>query len=123
MFCDDAKGRRTQRYRAIFLASSNSPNPNSDLQFDIVFGTLLVITVLGQLTADIFRESASHPSNAKSFEMIQTVLRSIIEPGFYQSVGEDVRRFQVLLYEIQKRGLGQRHTDLRDRLSVRLSNQ
>jgi hypothetical protein len=102
---------------SVYLAICNGKPPTTDGIVNIALGSLLGITVLGQLKADIHASSFSHPSTAERFLLMQSVLRSLAaDDPHFRSLESDIYRFQALLFGVQKRGLGQLHTYLLEQI-------
>ena len=79
------------------------------MELDIAIGSLLSLTVLGQFVGNIHAHGLRHPSIVSRFDQAIAILRSVAkDQEQLESVIDDFKRFQWLLFQTQRRGLGSR---------------
>lgn len=82
-------------------------NSKAEVEFDAAIGSLLTLTVLGQLAGDVDNVTSTHPSVSSRFNQILMIRRATCRNDI-RGVIFLVKRFQGLLWSIQGRGLGRR---------------
>ncbi len=86
---------------------SSDTEKEKDKEISIAVGGLLVFSVLGQFVEDIDSSSDTHPPLSSRFDRCVDILREYcINKQLINDIIDDMKRFQYLLWTLQKRGLG-----------------
>ena len=74
-------------------------------------GSLLTITMIGQLAADAHTGTDSHPAPSTRYLNAMLTLKSVSDPLLSQ-IHRDMSNFQSVLYRTMSRGIGSRQVDV-----------
>ena len=79
---------------------------DSSREFRAAIGALITLTVLGQLVGDVDNSTPSHPSVKSRFDQCLDILQATCKHETIRGIVLLIKRFQVLLWTIQRKGLG-----------------
>ena len=75
--------------------------------FQSVLGSLLTLTVLGQVSGDVTSDSTTHPSIEHRFDQCRRILRLIASPQHLTNLENEIYRLQSILLNTQGHGFVQ----------------
>jgi hypothetical protein len=88
------------------LTSQNFTKKVDDrLSVNVGLGTLLIFTVLGQISQNVMKASSTHPSISDRYDQCLSILKEISTDDVYQFVLKHIEDFQHFLFIRQRRGL------------------
>lgn len=93
----------------VMQLGQNGSGVGETRELEVCVGSLLTLTVLGQLVPNVDHATLTHPSVSSRFDQVLGILsRKCEAQGQLNAVVGDFKRFQTLLHGIQGRGLGGR---------------
>lgn len=96
---------------AIGLILGNGSKSATRMFVTAALGSLLTITMIGQLAADAHTGTDSHPAPSTRYLNAMLTLKSVSDPLLSQ-IHRDMSNFQSVLYRTMSRGIGSRQVDV-----------